>query len=139
MRSEGVPKLHRHVPEPAQPDDADLVTLADLLQTQRRVGRDPGAQERSGRREVEFVRKAQHEILVDHDALRITAVGDAAGVRVRTVVGKGHPVFAKLFEIRLYSSRHLRQESTMQPTAARSPSRNFFTSLPTLTTRPTIS
>src|SRR5580658_1906057 len=30
-------------------------------------------------------------------------------------------------------------ESTMQPTAAISPSLNFFTSLPTFTTRPTIS
>src|ERR1700686_4694887 len=32
-----------------------------------------------------------------------------------------------------------RQESTMQPTAAISPSLNFFTALPALTTRPTIS
>src|SRR4029077_7260039 len=34
---------------------------------------------------------------------------------------------------------HTRQESTMQPTAAMSPSLNFFTALPACTTRPTIS
>src|SRR5580704_6274995 len=34
---------------------------------------------------------------------------------------------------------HTRSESTMQPTAARSPSLNFFTALPVLATRPTIS
>src|SRR5579863_6121023 len=34
---------------------------------------------------------------------------------------------------------HTRQESTMQPTAAMSPSLNFSTALPTFTTRPTIS
>src|SRR5271165_3897424 len=34
---------------------------------------------------------------------------------------------------------HLRQESTMQPTPARSPTLNFFTALPTCDTRPTIS
>src|SRR5580765_8023318 len=33
----------------------------------------------------------------------------------------------------------MRQESTIQPTAAMSPSLNFFTALPTFVTRPTIS
>src|ERR1043166_817754 len=34
---------------------------------------------------------------------------------------------------------HTRQESTIQPTAAMSPSLNFFTAVPTFVTRPTIS
>src|SRR3569833_3701215 len=36
-------------------------------------------------------------------------------------------------------SGHVRSESTMQPTAARSPGLNFFTADPTYVTRPTIS
>src|SRR5205823_11864722 len=80
-------------------DDADFVAFANLSIAEWRVGCNSGAQERRGRREVELVRDAQDEILVHHDAFRISAVGDAAAVRVRAVVGKSHPFFTELLEI----------------------------------------
>ena len=94
---------------------------------QRRVGRDAGAQQRRGRGEIELVGNAEHECFIDDDALRVAAVGVAAGVFVRAVVGE------RRARRRRYCSRpslqfgQVRSESTMQPTAARSPSLKFFT------------
>src|SRR6266849_2032293 len=59
---------------------------------ERRVGCDPGAQQRSGRRQVQLVRDPQHKILINHDARGIAAVGDAAGVSIFAVVGQNYPV-----------------------------------------------
>ena len=87
-RAEGVRELHRHVPEPAQTHDPHLLPLADVPVPQRRVGRDARAQERRDRGEVEAVRDPQNEVLVDDDAVRVTAVGHAAEVDVRRVVGE---------------------------------------------------
>src|SRR5205085_352525 len=66
---------------------------------QRRVSRDPGAQQRRGRGEIELVGNAQDEILVDDDALRVAAVSDAAGMFVLAVVSEDRPVVAKLLEM----------------------------------------
>src|SRR5438477_7337479 len=55
---------------------------------ERRISCDPGAQQRRGRRQIQLVRDPQHEILIDHDALGITAVSDAAGVFVLTIISK---------------------------------------------------
>ena len=58
----------------------------------------PGAQKRSGRREVEFIGDAQDEMPIDDDALRIPAVGDAAALFVRAVVSKRGAIVAELLE-----------------------------------------
>ncbi len=79
-------ELHTHVAEAAEADHADILALRDPLPAHRRVGRDPGAEERRRSREVEVRWDAQDEALVDHDALGIAAVGDAAEVLVRRVV-----------------------------------------------------
>ena len=84
-------------PEPAETDDADLLALGDAPVAQGRVRRDAGAEERRGAGEIEIRRDAQDEALVDDDAVRVAAVGDAAEVLVGGVVGEGH-VRAELLE-----------------------------------------
>ena len=92
-----VGELHAHVAQPAETDHADLLALGDAPVAHRRVGRDPGAEERRGSGEIEVGRDAQDEVLVDDDAVGVAAVGDAAEVLVRGVVGEGH-VRAELLE-----------------------------------------
>src|SRR2546423_13784473 len=98
--AERVREFYPHMPETAEADDAHLVSLANLPMAQRRVSRDPGAQQRRGRREVELVGNAENEILVDDDAFRVSAVSDAAGLFVFAVVGEDWArVVAELFQI----------------------------------------
>ena len=87
--AEGAGELHAHVPEPAETDHADLLALDVAPAPDRRIGRDPGAEQRRGAGRIEVGRDPQHEALVDHDALGVAAVGDAAEVLVRRVVGEG--------------------------------------------------
>src|SRR5438093_8705249 len=79
MSAKRVRELERHVSEATKSDYANFLTAADLPFSQRRIGRDPRAQERSRSGKIEFVRKSEHKILIDHDALGITAVSHAAG------------------------------------------------------------
>ena len=76
--AERVGELHAHVAQPAEADDADLLALGDAPVAHRRVGRDPGAEQRRGAGEVEVGRDAQDEALVDDDAVGVAAVGDGA-------------------------------------------------------------
>ena len=46
-----------------------------------------------------FFGHAQHKGFIHDDALGITAIGHAAGVFVRAVVGEGRAVLAELFEV----------------------------------------
>ena len=135
--SERVRKLHAHVAQPAETDHADLLALGDAPVAHGRVGRDSGAEQRRGAGEIEVRGNAQHEALVDHDAVGVAAVGDASEVLVGKVVGEGQ-VRAELLEAGLALGAGA-SESTMQPTAARSPGLNLVTAEPTLVTRPTIS
>ena len=84
--------------EASQPDHANFLTAAHLPFSQWRIGRDPRAQKRRRRCQVKFVRKSEHEILIDHDVFRISAVSHAAGVRIFAVVGEGRAAIAKLFQ-----------------------------------------
>ena len=76
VRAERAGELHAHVAEPAEADDADLLALGDAPVAHRRVGRDPGAEQRRGPGEVEVGGDAQDEVLVDDDAVGVAAVGD---------------------------------------------------------------
>ena len=81
--SERVGKLHAHVAQSAETDDADLLALGDAPVAHGRVGRDPGAEQRRGSGEIEVGRNAQNETFVDDDAVGVAAVGDASEVLVR--------------------------------------------------------
>ena len=123
-------------PRPPKTDDADLLAFADAPMVHGRIGRDSGTKQRCGP-QGQIRRNAQNESLIDNDALGIAAVGDASKMFIGEVVGQ-RQVWAELFQARP-ASGHVPSESTMQPTAARSPVLNFDTAEPTLVTRPTIS
>ena len=98
--SKRLSKLHAHVAQPAETDHADFLPFADAPMTHRRVGCDPGAEERRGSGEVEVGRHAQDEVLVNDDAVGIATICDASEVLFRGIVGKRH-VRAELLEARL--------------------------------------
>src|SRR5262249_28739837 len=50
MGPERMGELHGHVAEPAETDDADLLSLGHVPVAQGREGRDPGAEQRRGPR-----------------------------------------------------------------------------------------
>ena len=79
VRPESVCELYAHVPEPAEPDDADLLALCHAPVPHRRVGRDARAEQRRGPGEVEVRRDAEDEPLVHDDAVGVAAVGDRGG------------------------------------------------------------
>src|SRR5690606_37119492 len=67
---------------------------------ERRVGGDTGAQERRGGRGIELLADAEHERLVDDDALGVPAVRYAAAHAVLAVVREGRARQAVLLEAR---------------------------------------
>ena len=89
MRTEGSGELHAHVTQTAEADDTDLLALDVAPAPDRRVRRDPGAEQRRGSGRIEVGGDAQHELLIDDDALGVAAEGDAAEVLIRCVVGEG--------------------------------------------------
>jgi hypothetical protein len=86
------------VTKPAEADDADLLALADVPPLQRRVSRDPRAEQRRRRGVIKPRGHAQHKLLIDDDALRVAAECVAAGVFIFAVVGKRRAVAAELLE-----------------------------------------
>ena len=78
--AERMGELHAHVAQPAEADDADLLALGDAPVAHRRVGRDPGAEQRRGPGEIEVGGDAQDEAFIDDDAVGVAAVGDAPEV-----------------------------------------------------------
>ena len=67
-------------PSPPRPTTPTFLPLVDAPVAHRRVGRDPGAEERRGPGEVEVGRDAQDEVFVDDDAVGVAAVGDRGGL-----------------------------------------------------------
>ena len=96
--AEGPGELHAHVAETAEADDADLLAGADFPVAERRIGRDARAEQGGGGGEVQALRDAEGEGLVDDDGGRVTAEGVAAEVLVGAVVGEGRPGEAELLE-----------------------------------------
>src|SRR5438132_7183177 len=100
VRSESMSKFYRHVAQSAEADHANFLALGDAPMMHRRVGRNPGAEQRRGCGEIEVGGDAQNEMFVDNDALRIAAVGHASEVFVRRIEGEDH-VRAELLEASL--------------------------------------
>ena len=88
--AEGSGELDPHVAQAAEADHADLLPLEVAPAAHRRVGGDPGAEQRRNPGKVEVGGDAQHEAFIDDDAFRVAAVGDRRRlVLVRGVVGEG--------------------------------------------------
>ena len=115
-----------------------FLPLADAPVVEGGKGGDAGAEQRRGAGEREVGGDAENEVLIDDDGVGVAAVGDAAEVLVREVVGEDACCCRTARSPALHSGQ-VRSESTMQPTAARSPTLNLVTAEPTLVTRPTIS
>src|SRR5687768_10789465 len=94
----GVRELHSHVPQPAKSYDANLLPLAHIPVTERRIGGDTRAKQWSGGREVQFLRYSEHESLVNHDAVRVAAVGHPSKNLIFQVISEGRDVFAILLQ-----------------------------------------
>ena len=95
--SESVGELDAHVAQSTEADDAHLLALGHAPVAQRRVRGNAGAEQWSGSGEIEVGRNLKDEALRDDNAVRVAAIGDAAGVLVREVVGEGG-VVAELLE-----------------------------------------
>ena len=96
MGTHGMGDLDPHVTQSAQTDDADLLTGAGTPVTQGRVGRDAGTEQGSDAGQILLVMPdAQDKGFLDHDRLRIAAVGVLAA-KERAVVGAREAVVAIL-------------------------------------------
>src|SRR6266446_1819852 len=90
VRSERVSKFYRHVAQSAETDHANFLALGDAPVMHRRVGRDPGAEQRRGCGEIEIGWKTQNEMFIDNDAFGVAAVGHASEMLVRRVEREDH-------------------------------------------------
>ena len=77
-----------HPDERAEPDHADFHALGDAPVAHGGVRRDARAEQRRGPGGIEIGGNAQHEALVDDDALGVAAVGHASEVLVGAVEGE---------------------------------------------------
>ncbi len=82
--------LHGHVTQPAETGDANFLALRDAPVAHGRVCRDPSAEERRRSGEIEVGGDAQHEMLIDDDAVGVTTVGHPSEILIRRV--KGEPL-----------------------------------------------
>ncbi len=98
MGAKGPADFHRHVAETAQADDSDFPAFADVPAAQRGIGRDAGAEERGGGGQVRQGGHAQRKRFIHDDGLGIAAIGGAAVLGVRAVVGEGGAAFAQLLQ-----------------------------------------
>ena len=81
------------MPEAADADHADFFTRPDVPVAQRRVCRDPGAQQRRDGGQLRFgMGYPQHVVFFDHDLLGIAAQSVARRVLGRAVIGQHHVV-----------------------------------------------
>jgi hypothetical protein len=71
--SELMSKLHAHVAQTAETDDANFFAGGDAPVTHRRVCRDPGAEKRRGSRKIKVGGYAQNEAFIDDDAIGVAA------------------------------------------------------------------
>src|SRR5437764_6615572 len=96
MRSESLGKFHAHMPEAAQANNANLLSLANVPEPQRRICRNAGAQQRRCAGKIQLVGDAQNERLAHHDTVGVSAVSDAAENLVLSVIGESGEVNAEL-------------------------------------------
>src|ERR1700690_547909 len=89
MSAEGVGEFNSHVAKSTEADDPNLLSFSYIPVAQRGIGGDARTEQRRSRGQVQLVRDAQREGLVDHDAVGIAAVGDATEMLVFGVIGEG--------------------------------------------------
>ncbi len=93
MGAHGVGQFDAHVAQATDADYADFLARASAPLTQRRVGGNPGAEQRRDGGQLRLgMTNPQHIALVHDDVLRIAAEGPARCVRGREVVGADHAV-----------------------------------------------
>ena len=92
-------QLDGHVAQAAHAEDADLVTRADAVVLEWRIGCDAGAEDWRGAGQVHAGRDAHHEVLADHDAAGVTAHGVATVDSVRGGIGHGRAFQAILLQV----------------------------------------
>src|SRR5205807_3783371 len=90
VRSERMSKFYRHVPQSAETDHANFLALRDAPVMHRRVGRDPGTEQRRSPRKIEIGWDAQNEVFVDNDSAGVPTVGETSEVFVRGVESEDH-------------------------------------------------
>ena len=141
VRAQGVRKLHAHMAQAADADDADFLAGTGAPMPQGRPGGDAGAEQRRGAGQVFFrVIDVQDEMLVHGDGGAVAAKGVGAAAD-GPVIGAGEadrPVADTAPALRLHWAQ-VRQLSTMQPTPTIWPGLKRVTSLPTAVTLPMIS
>src|ERR1700722_8121256 len=93
-------KLHPHVTKAAEAHDTNFLARPNLPVPKWRVGGNSCAKERRGGCQIRLRRNLQHEGLIHHDAVGISAEGDPAGVFVRAVISKCRKELAVLLEPR---------------------------------------
>src|SRR3984957_10869240 len=91
-------EFHAHVAKPAKSDNSGLLSRADVPVMQRRIRRDSRAQQRSRRGWIQLIGDFQHERLIDHDAIRIASISDAAEMLVFAVISEYRKLYAILFQ-----------------------------------------
>jgi hypothetical protein len=138
MRAEGPGKFHAHMAEAAKTDDTDLLTGTDLPVAQWRISRDARAQQRRSCGKIQACRNVQDEVFLNHDTTRVAAKRWAPKKLVLAIVSEDGQE-RQYCSCPAWQFGQVRQESTIDPTAARSPGLNFATRSPTRVTRPTIS
>ena len=110
VRAQRFRKLQPHVAQSAEPHDANFLPLLHAPMMQRRIRRDPRAQQRRRARRIESVRYAQHIVLIDRDRIRISAVRHAAQNVIRAVIRQDPFVVAILLfarqAIHAFPARH---------------------------------
>ena len=89
-------ELHAHVAQSPQANNPDLLALGHAPVTHRGIRRDPRAQQRCDTREIQVVWDVEHELLVNNDAVGVSAVSDAPEMFVRKVI-RENKVRAELF------------------------------------------
>ena len=89
--AEGMSKLHAHVAQSAEADHANFFAFGHAPVAHRRVGGDSGAKQRRGPGKIEIRPELRStKCSVDDNAVGVAAIGHAAEVLVREVIGEGH-------------------------------------------------
>ena len=133
--------LHRHVAETAHADDRHPRPLTGVPVLQRRVGGDPGAEQRRGELQLELVGDAHDEPLGDDDPVAVAAIGGLSVIPA-PVVGFDRPPHAEHLlagQAVLALAARVDHAAHTDPVAPTGRHREPATSAPTPATTPAIS
>src|SRR5215831_7843784 len=83
-------KFHCHMAQSTKTNYTNFLSFGYTVAAHGRIGSDASAQERRGVGKIQVLRKAQNEMFIDHNTIGVTAVGNAAQMSVRSVIGESH-------------------------------------------------